>query len=257
MAGADDESLDSLPPEVAALGVPERMHRVGSWVLWLCGLVGLAAMGPAGMCFYFLWRPFGANPPPPVVALIGGCVFALAGLVIIGMGVWARQFSYVVYPEALVQVHGRRCQIFRWGQIQEVFEKRMGPQARYRIGLGDGRKISIAYIVKDHQILGNTIVTRVAERVLPKALETFDAEGTVSFGPLSISRDVLTYKGKSVAWDQVTRLNLEFNPPARSTQLEVWVSGKRLAWCSVPDRTIPNLSVFLELAATARPGCLQ
>lgn len=250
------EFLGSLPPEVSSWGVPEQVHPVSPWVLWLCWLVGLAAMVPAGMCFYFLWKPFGTNPPPPEVALIGGSVFMLAGLVIIGLGVWVRQLTYLVYPEALVQAHGSQCQIFRWNEIKEVFEKRMGPQGRYRIGLRDGRTISIAYIVKDHQTLGDTIVARVTEHVLPQALETFAGGGTVAFGPLAISRDLLAYKDKSVAWDQVTRLNLEFNPPARSTQLEVWVGAKLLCWCSVPDRAIPNLRVFLELVGKACPRCL-
>jgi hypothetical protein len=254
MAHEQDDWLTRVPPEVSTFGTPEQIHPVSPWVLWLCWLVALAALGPAAMAFYFLWKPFGTNPPPREVMLIGGGAFVAGSLVLIGMALWVRTLIYLVFHSALVQARGGSASIFRWEEISEVFEKPMGTDSRFRIALSDGRTRNIASIVKNHRALGETIVARITERVLPQALRIFEKGGSVPFGPLAISPDVLTYKDKQVTWGQVARLNLEFNPQAKSTQLVVRVGGQFLNWCSVPVRSIPNLRVFLELVRRAYPA---
>jgi hypothetical protein len=47
----------------------------------VCGLGAPLGFLAAGMCFYFLIEPFGANPPPKIVALIAGIFFACLALV--------------------------------------------------------------------------------------------------------------------------------------------------------------------------------
>jgi hypothetical protein len=254
MVTVEDEQVQHLSPEASAFGVPEHVHPVSQWVLWLCWLVAVAALGPAAMAFYFLWKPFGTNPPPREVMIIGGVAFVAGSLALIGMALWVRTLVYLVFGNALVRVRGGRWRIFRWDDIKAVFENPIGTDSRYRIVLSDGRTKSIASIVKNHEALGDTIVARVTERVLPEALRTFDEGGTVSFGPLSVSPDLLTYKHKQVAWTEIARLDVEFNPQIKSTQLEVRAGIGFLTWCSVPVSNIPNLRVFLELAHRACPA---
>jgi hypothetical protein len=254
MVTVEDEQVQDLSPEASTFGLPERIHPVSPWVLWLCWLVALAALGPAAMAFYFLWKPFGTNPPPREVMFIGGVTFAIGSLALIGMALWVRTLAYLVFADALVRVRGDKWTIFFWGDIKAVFEKPMGTDSRYRIVLSDGRTKGIASIVKNHKALGDTIVARVTERVMPEALRTFEKGGTVSFGPLSVSPDLLTYKGKQVAWGQITRLDVEFNQQMKSAQLEIRAGGGFLIWCSVPVRNIPNPRVFLELAHRACPA---
>jgi hypothetical protein len=257
MVTVEDEPVQRLSPEASTFGVPEHIHPVSPWVLWLCWLVAIPALGPATMAFYFLWKPFGTNPPPREVMIIGGVAFVIGSLVLIGMALWVRTLVYLVFADALVRVRGGRWTIFPWGDIKEVFEKPMGSDSRYRMKLSDGRTKSIASIVKNHKALGEMIVARVTERVLPEALRIFEQGGTVSFGPLSVSPDLLTYKDKQVAWGQIARLDVEFNPQTNSAQLEVRAGGGFVTWCSVPVRNIPNLRVFLELARCACPAYWQ
>src|SRR5262249_12597714 len=101
MAGGDREFVGSLPAEVSAWGEPEQVHPIRPGLLWLCGLVALACLGPAGMSFYCLWKPFGKNPPPPEVMLGGGVAFVAGGLLLVGMALWVRSLTYLVFPEAL------------------------------------------------------------------------------------------------------------------------------------------------------------
>jgi hypothetical protein len=248
------ELLVRLPGEVSTFGEPEQVHPVSPWLLWLCWLVALAALVPAGMAFYFLWKPFGTNPPPRIAMIIGGAAFVAGSLVLIGMALWVRTLIYLVFRNALVQVRGGRATIFHWEEIKEVFEKPMGADSHYRIALSDGRKKSIASIVKNHKALGEAIVARITARVLPEALRIFEKGGAVSFGPFSVSRDLLTYKDKQVAWGQVARFDVEYNPQLKSTQLDVRVGGRLLPWCNVPVRTIPNFRVLLELVRRACPA---
>jgi hypothetical protein len=56
----------------------------------VCGIAAPFAYFAAGMCFYFLIEPFGQNPPPKIVALIAGIVFACGALFLTGVAVFYR-----------------------------------------------------------------------------------------------------------------------------------------------------------------------
>jgi hypothetical protein len=56
----------------------------------VCGLTAPLAFVCAGICFYFLIKPFGENPPPKEVALGVGIAFALGGLFMTGMALFYR-----------------------------------------------------------------------------------------------------------------------------------------------------------------------
>jgi uncharacterized protein DUF6585 len=244
----------ALAPDMSEFGVPEQVHPVSSWVLWTCGFVALAGLGPAAMSFYFLWHPFGTNPPPREVMMIGGSAFVLMSAVLAGLALWVRTLTYLVFPQALVEMRGARSRIFRWDEITELFEEPQGT-THFRIVVG-GRRKSIASIVQNRQALAETIAARVTGRLLPPALRTFEKGGTVAFGPLSVSPDSLTFKSKQLAWSQVSRMEIMYNPQMKSTRLEVRLDGQFLPWCSVGVRNIPNLRVFLELAPRVCPNCL-
>src|SRR5436190_2876982 len=124
-----------LTPDMSEFGVPEQVHPVSAWVLWTCGFVALAGLGPAAMSFYFLWHPFGTNPPPREVMMIGGAAFVLMSAVLAGMALRVRTLTYLVFPQALVEMRGVRSRIFRWDDITELFEEPRGT-TRFRIVVG-------------------------------------------------------------------------------------------------------------------------
>jgi len=239
--------------DMSEFGIPEQVFPVSSWVLVTCGLVALAGLGPAAMAFYFLRHPFGTNPPPRELMMIGGSAFVLMSAVLGGLTLSVRNLTYMVFPEALVEMRGGRNRIFRWDEITEVFEDPRGT-TRYRIVVR-GRRKSIASIVQNHQALGETIATTVTRRLLPPALRTFETGGTVAFGRLSVSSDLLTFKHNQLAWSQIGTMAMKYNPQMKSTRLEVRVDGQFLPWCSVAVRNIPNLRVFVELARRSCPNC--
>jgi uncharacterized membrane protein len=164
----DDDLLAHLPLEVSAMGAPEQIHRVSPWVLWVCWLVALACLPPAGTALYLLSNPLEMNGVPREAMLIASIAFFTGSLLAIDVALWIRTFTYVVFRDALIKVVGGRLVIFRWDEIQEVVEKPMGAYSRYRIVLSDGRVLRIAPIVTNYVALSDTIVARVNERVTPQ-----------------------------------------------------------------------------------------
>jgi hypothetical protein len=55
-----------------------------------CGLGAPFGYVAAGLCFYFLIQPFGANPPPKEVALIAGIVFTCTAIALSGIAIFYR-----------------------------------------------------------------------------------------------------------------------------------------------------------------------
>jgi uncharacterized protein DUF6585 len=246
------QSIEAAESLLSQLGEPEQVHRVKSSILRTAWLVALAGLGPAAMAFYFLWQPFGTNPPPREVMVIGGSAFVAMSVILAGLALWVRPLKYLVFPEALVQMHHGKTTLFRWDDISEVFEGGTAA-SRYRI-LAAGRKHTIVSIVQHHQELGDTIVSRVTDRIVPQAQRVFEKGGAIAFGPLSISPDLLIYKDKQLAWSQIGRMEIIYNPQMKNTQLEVRLDGQLRTWCSVPVRTIPNLRVFAALVQRAYPS---
>jgi hypothetical protein len=168
MAIESDTLRSCLPAEVFALGTPEQIHHVSPPVIWACWFVALACFPPAVMALYFLSNPLETNAVPQEAMLIAAIAFGTGSLVAIDVALSLRALAYLVFPGALVEVLGGRCTIFRWEQIEEVLEQRMGAYSRYRILLSDGQVLRIAPIVTNYVALSDTIVARVNERVTPQ-----------------------------------------------------------------------------------------
>jgi len=77
--------------------------------------------------------------------------------------------------------------------------------------------------------------------VLPVALQQRERGAPVRFGPLRIQGDMLHVQNKQVTLAAVTTVQ------ADNGALKFRVSGKRLAWASIPIFAIPNFATLLEL----------
>jgi hypothetical protein len=159
------------PPEVVTLGTPEQIHPSNPTLLWMLGIVGLMCLGPAGMCFWFLVAPFGKNPPPPELAMGGGCVFAVLGLTSLVSAILIRLPTWIVFRDALVELKGSKAQVFAWEDITELRQETaqntnipgMMPM-RYTVVARDGRERPIESIVRNRQELTASIAQRMRDR---------------------------------------------------------------------------------------------
>ncbi len=182
MGGEHAEWRRSVPRDIAALGTPERIHRVRPRVIWLCTLAALACLAAGAVVLRLLSDP---TVPLREEMFAAGIAFA-ASLVLFDMARSLYTCVYLVFPDALVHVAGRQCTILRWDDISGVYEQAAGALSRYRVALSNGHTISISPVVESHRALGATIVERVSERVVPRTLQALKKGGSVSIGPLSI-----------------------------------------------------------------------
>jgi hypothetical protein len=92
-AAMRDDPFSSYPP--SRQGKPYRptggqVTLSPTAVRVICGLSAPLAFVASGICFAFLVKPFGTNPPPKEVALIVGVVFAAFGLILVGIAAFYR-----------------------------------------------------------------------------------------------------------------------------------------------------------------------
>jgi Family of unknown function (DUF6585) len=238
-----------LPAALSSLGNPLQVHppkalagRAGYFTVALILLI------LAGLTVLAIVNPPQNNPPPMIVLFIVMGISLTAALVLFGMGMYSRSYTLILFPDALAQIAGDAAEIFRWSDIRDVYTYVSPAAAMYRLVTGDGRKLQIDKGVKDGKKLGETVRQALLDHMTPAALDAFQRGQTLAFGPLQIDRAFLHYKEKRLAWYEVTKMQLHYNPYTRAVQFELTAGGAVLPWCSVKAQDIPNLDVFKTLA---------
>jgi hypothetical protein len=198
--------------------------------------------------------------------IIGGLIASLsdtsllclsaAGLLPMGASVWAvvqfatrRKRRVLIYPEGLVHIRGRKTQVFRWDAIEKTwvsFQKtRRGGRSVQRIFTiqdAHGTKVQFGGDIIGIVKLGETIQEEVTKRLLPRAMETYNAGGSVQFGHLSLSQQGLSNGRETVPWSQIEEVKIDRGI------ITVRREGQWLNWANVTVSGTPNVFVFLTMA---------
>jgi len=189
------------------------------------------------------------------LALVGGGL--LLFLVAVGLYLAYRgqlRIGVEVYDDGFVFTNRRnqRC-VCRWDDVTEVYESIIYRDPGRRTGIigrkctvyqTDGQRIKLGVAIQNSDKLGVTIQAEVRKRLLPRAIETYKAGGTVAFGPeLALSQQGLTSGQKMLPWNEVAEIRLR--PGIRISQ-----KGKRGPWKSIMHSRIANYSVLRKLVET-------
>jgi len=196
-----------MPPELAALGPPRSVHRPG-FVGSFSGVARLAVF-VLGLLLFF--APVAANIAvhhgqlAPAVHKVLLMVGPLTGLICLAITVWPRSpYTYRVHDDALIVYDRKTLRIIYWDQIQSL-----NPEISLFRDLAlvtcDGHRVPITNVRGYHQ-LKDTLFLRVRQHLLPQMVAQANAGRMVEFGPLGVSIEALTYKGRTIPWDDVTRL---------------------------------------------------
>ena len=239
-----------IPEALLSLGKPLQVHppkpgagRAGYFTIAAI-LAILAALTVIGIV-----NPPAQNPPRPIVFIALVSVFGVLALVFFGMGLYSRSHTLILFPDALARTVEDAPEIFRWGDVSEVYSFINPVAPKCRIVAQDGRKLEIDVSVKDGKQLGQTVQQTLFDRMLPAAVAAFDAGQTLTFGPLRLDQTFLYHKNKRLAWNEIAKMQLLYNAYTRSIQFEVSATGSSfLPWCVVRTQDIPNLNVFKALA---------
>ncbi len=239
-----------IPEALRSFGQPLQVHppRPGAGRVGYFTIAGILAIF-AVLTVIGLVNPPEHNPPPPMmfVALMSICG-ALAA-VFVAMGLYAQTYTLILFPDGLARTGEKGPEIFRWSDVKEFYTYVNPFVSKQRIIAQDGRKLEIDASVKDGKKLGEKVQQTLFDRMLPAAQKAFERGETLTFGSLRLDQSFLYYKDKRLAWNEIGKMQLLYNPQTRSLQFEVKKVGTVLfPFCVVKTQDIPNVDVFKKLA---------
>jgi hypothetical protein len=167
-------------------------------------------------------------------------------------GVIYKNWGVYIYDYGFVDKRGSQAaQPFRWDQVEAVWYQvtrhyrngiYTGTTHRYRVRRQDGYEIVLNDRFTKVGELGDLVSNRVTNAKLPQVMAAYNAGQTVTFGPLSISRQgIQNSRGNLLPWMEIKDVSLQ------NGYVAVSKAGKWLNWSTQPVREIPN--VFLFVAA--------
>jgi hypothetical protein len=157
----------------------------------------------------------------------------------------------VVYTEGFVFSDWRKSLACRWDEATEVYESithvyhqtsgRLGPRRwEYTVYRSDGQRIKIAGLEEIIQ-LGQTLKTEISKRVLHKAVEIYQAGGTVWFGTkLNLSQQGISDGEKTLPWHEVEEVKLG----EENNAVTIKQKGRRRSWKSIVGSQVANAWVL-------------
>jgi hypothetical protein len=183
-------------------------------------------------------------------ALVGGGL--LLFLVAVGLYLAYRgqlRMGVEVYDDGFVFTNRRnQRRVCRWDDVTEVYESIIYRDPGRRMGIigrkctvyqADGQRIKLGVAIQNSDNLGATIQAEVSKRLLPRVIETYEAGGTVAFGPeLALSQQGLISGHEMLPWDAVADIKFDRWQGVRISQQE-----KRRPWKSIMHSRIANYFV--------------
>jgi hypothetical protein len=239
------------PPEIAALGRPQHVHRP-TWIYRVgrenpvaALLIGLGLLGASVLSMLVL--PLSGN----VVLTSAVTLAALAGLGFVILAVRPFQFNetYAAYPGALVIHRGGAYTMLRWDVIREL-------NAPRSLVVADGQRFGLAGVndVEDLGGLYNRVKEELTRRLLPPALATLESGGTVTFGEFALSRRAIGHGGSFVSWEQVGQVTIQARHYLAERFLIIAGRGQILGNLLRGNlNAIPNDWLFLDLVRRVCP----
>lgn len=179
-----------------------------------------------------------------------GAAFVLVGWAMIENWLRTRNRSVSLTRDGLIYNKNGTLTTVRWDEIAGVWQNitrryyngvYTGTTHVYTLQTYDKKKLTFNDTLKNVEELGNTIQKEVSNRHLPRAMETYNSGGTVSFGTVSVNRLGLTKGDKTLPWNEIQGVQI------KKGYIQIKKQGKWLNWANIPVSAIPNMLVFLTL----------
>ncbi len=143
----------------------------------------------------------------PICGLI-----ALIFLVLLIVTYLGRNRRVYVYEHGLIVVRNNGIEAIRWDEIAVVWHRvkkrsRYGYSHTYILECRDGSTFQLGGFATD-QKLGAIIEQKTAELLLPEAQRAYQQGQALSFGPFTVDQSGLTYKKKTLPWNEVAKIQL-------------------------------------------------
>lgn len=256
MASGPPQITGSPFQALASLGSPEQTHPTSKVVQVLGWGVGFLALGFSGFCFNAAVVPLGRDAPPPLTFYLLGGAFAFAGAVLIGVTIYNRSLTFLVYREGLAYIHFGKCTFLPWQEIDCVLGGVAPGSINFAIVAKSRERIRVNYVTKHVGKLWKTLQVKMTEHLLPGAQATIDSGGQVSFGSLQVSRSGFVFKEQVLTWGEVDKIIVDFIKVGRTRQslFEVDKKDQQLPWYAVYADTVPNFLFLINLLRRVNPA---
>jgi hypothetical protein len=254
-SGARDGILQfgagDVPPEIEALGSPERVHKpspIGATLgscRYLFAFLIVLVVGSMFAIVIVEEQKKGqlSQLTDPLVLVVSGII----GASVVGAAIWLTRLkpataTVFFYQEAAVIADANKLTLIPWKHLLWL---------PGRIFTSEGHNFRCGWM-EDHDRFEEAIWERSAEHWVPAALKKVKAGETVMAGDLSLSATHIGFAGKIAAWDEVTSLVIIVG---RRYQLNVFTTSW-LAWAEVQLHKIPNARAVERLLTTIAPARL-
>lgn len=234
-------------PSTYQLGTPTGAYRAGLTV-WLTLFAGaiFTLLGGYGLIELLASAARTGRQSAlilPLIALGVGIAFLVVGYL------RSRQ-SIQVFEHGFSYIKGGAVRVVRWDAIESVSYQAyrvrvnlipVGTLHTYTIQTSQGETIKLTNDVGKVAKLGALIQAEAFKQLLPRALETYNAGGTLQYGKLSVSQAGVGKGKEIVPWAQLKSVQLS------NGYIAIKKDGKWLNWANVAIAQTPNFFVFLAL----------
>ncbi len=192
-----------------------------------------------------------------VIYYIGFIVYYLIAVPIIVI-IWAigalgsSNLRVYLFTNGFIAARGKNGDVFRWDQIQAVWEKvtssRSGNVFTYTVQRNDGKTSKMGSQLMKVRDLGVQIMREVTRIQLPLAKAAYNGGQVLSFGKVNVNLQGVNNGKELVPWDQIGSMTV--------TQGKIFIvkDGRQLKWSTVKAADVPNLPVLLALVNQIAQG---
>jgi hypothetical protein len=234
-------------PSTYQLGTPTAAHRASLGV-WLNLVLGT---GFVLLSVYSLIALVRSGVRLQLNGPLFWCLFGL-GLGVILLAVWYYQVSLKIqiFEQGFIYSKGSATRVIRWDTIESIRHQAVrmrvnfipvGTVHTYTIRTNQGETLKLTNSVGKVVKLGTLIQAEAFKHLMPRAIESYNAGGTLQFGKLSVNQAGIGNGKEIVPWAQVKSVQVS------NGSITIKKDGKWLNWANVAVAQTPNFFVFLAL----------
>ena len=154
---------------------------------------------------------------------------------------WIRPLTVLVFHGGLVQIRGKRSDVFAWTDVALFEAANIDEAAPGWLRCRDGKIFAFKQLDPGTlRKLEDLARREVWQRHFPDALKKYEDGGIVEYGQLGVSKEGLVQNGMILAWAQIARIKVE--SPGR---LVVRRRGSLFSyWFAKRIRKMPNFFIM-------------
>jgi hypothetical protein len=242
------------------LGPLLREHRLRRELAILYpALAILGLSGTAIACVWAAWRwLFAFNnygsaaiwrwTTPALLTALGFASLGILGLIL----TWrSRGLRTSLYKSGMVYQRGRHKETLLWDQIQRVHTSAVsygfsslawGAQTTLKLHSNDGRQLRLTHAVTDMSGLAETIKHQIFPGLLETYRRKYNQGDTLSFGPLSLTKNGVQRRDQMLPWENLGRISL-----GRGVLLIEPTDHNKDKRIRIPANRVPNVEICAQL----------